>query len=149
MGKARKINLSQPGFFDEPQPQQPEAPSPLKDLIAVRQIFDAAGSWTMGAIARDAEQKPISPLSDDARQWCLRGAILRVLGYDDDARYIAVERAILPMTRTGLVIWNDNYGSEEPPIYRGANASGKGQSAVCVMLDDVIAKVMEEEGASG
>ena len=49
----------------------------LVALIAVRASLTAKGTWTQGAEARDAEGRPVDPLSEGAVGFCIQGCVYR------------------------------------------------------------------------
>lgn len=54
----------------------PAAPTILEQ---VRELLDERRRWTQGALARDSYGFPVSPYSKHAVQWCVTGAIRKII----------------------------------------------------------------------
>lgn len=59
-------------------------------LLLARLLITDPDCWTAGALARDPNGRPVSPLDEMAASWCGRGAVYRVVGGDIRAYWRAI-----------------------------------------------------------
>lgn len=82
----------------------------IEALKAVRNLLSTPKTWTVGAMARDSHNVRVSPHSQQATQFCLVGAIVRISNHN-----IAFETLIRDLLgnavgNISLSLINDNDG---------------------------------------
>lgn len=98
----------------------------IEQLKKVRELI--AKGWCQQALALDKEGKGVSEYSDAATQWCIVGAISRVVEGDPNRMFYKMSEKIRETIHQDLVNWN--------------NAPGQTQEGVLKVLDEVIESCM-------
>lgn len=71
--------------------------------MTLQQLFSRDGTWTQGALARDANGEKCYPADPEAVCWCLVGAVLRIDFCGQSERLRKLESIIVCYVND----WND------------------------------------------
>lgn len=83
-------------------------------LTSARDLIAKENRWTQGALAHDDQGKDIAPESDNARCFCILGALRRVamqIG-NDDAKFHA-QKILKKVCGSDLISFNDSHGHKD------------------------------------
>jgi hypothetical protein len=100
-------------------PRSPEPLKPSEVLAKAADLIEPEGAWTQYQYARTKRGAPIGPCEEPAVCWCVKGAILRVVGDKLAAGplwIIAAQHITRSADDGRLARWNDAGGRKQATV---------------------------------